>query len=39
MVLLASHQGLLVLLAWQYAPRTISAQMRGAQPKELSCRP
>ena len=34
-----SCPGLLVLLACMYAPRTVSAQVRGAQPKELSCRP
>lgn len=32
-------RGLLVVLPWQYAPRTISVQMRATHPKELSCRP
>jgi hypothetical protein len=33
MVQPTSRPGLLTLLAWQYAPPTISAQKRGAQPK------
>jgi hypothetical protein len=36
MVQRTSRAGLLVLLAWQYAPRTISAQVRGAQPKGVA---